>query len=252
MAGWTTIDDFETGSYGGGWSGDTDVITVAANSGLEGDYCLVTDTDAANYASNEEFKVFNSQTVQRNSSGNKTIRFLCDYDHKDTYSGTSLLFSVEDSLNYYKLKIAGQDDDPPINRTFLYKVVDGEETELASYNHDIYIKGVEIKCETELITVYVYTSTDFTNANENTVTSSDVTFDSGYVGISHKTNLSADQGVKKPYSDYIQYYDSGAAPPVTNPKLKQAGTFATATIKTKISGTFVEKPQMVKVGGTFQ
>ena len=39
---------------------------------------------------------------------------------------------------------------------------------------------------------------------------------------------------------------------VVNPYLKQSGTFATATIKTKISGTFTEKPQMVKVGGTFQ
>lgn len=215
MAGWTTVDDFETGSLSGDWSGD-DSIVVSSLNPLEGTYSVILDTDGADYVVNEDSIILHTKSVSRNSDGDKTIRCLIKNTRESIVGsyGTALVFLSTDLSNYYIFRV--HTDKGDLDTTiYLEKVVSGTVTELASYNFNdsgaTQVLGVEIKAETNLITAYTYTDSSFSTSTGTTISSSDTTYTSGEVGIAILSAYSPGQGVKEVYkADYIQWYDAVA------------------------------------------
>jgi len=229
MAGWTTVDDFETGDYGIGWSGDKVVLPVVATTTLEGDYAVTIDTDAVDYATNTDFIVLNNQSVSRNSDGDDTVRTLLY--NKYSYKGSkpsSLIFLATDSSNFYVLKLS-TDYSTNSQKATLSKYVSDTETELATYNWDdegaTVFKGIKITVATSLITVSFYEDKTFTTADATTLTSDDTTYTTGKVGYLINNSDVADQGTQEAefLCDYLQYYDAGTSG--TNMKINIGDTF---------------------------
>ena len=210
MAGWTTVDDFETGSIGVAWSGDTTLFQVVAEATLEGDDLLK--VDETSWSLDTWYTMLNTREISRNSDGDKTARCLlyCDEHGDKDPTSNGLIFSATDDDNYY-IVYAYMDKLSSYNRAYLDKVVSGVRTNLASSTTDNgLIKGIEIKCETNLITCYFYSDTGFSTSSGFTLSTSDTTFDEGYVGVGFEANAST---IESDVAwDYIQWYDAGAAP----------------------------------------
>lgn len=244
--GWVTVDDFESGSLSGDWSGP-DCLVVSSSVNAEGTYALMVDSSAASYVQYGPLVTTHSKVITRDAIMTESVRAVVI--NTDSASFDSLVFCYTDDDNYYYLDI---DWYKSAYNYDIRKVVNGTVTSLAEANTNSTVnKFILIKMSSTEITAEIYPDNTYTTP-AYTLNATDSAHASGKIGFRVKPTIDAGNGITdEQLLDNLEVWESGA-PAAEISKVKVAGSFSSKPTMVKIGGTFVEKIMKVRVGGTFQ